>query len=147
MSVELFEKFKLNHSSLPQRPVRLKSKREVAPLHTVCVTITANNSFITHADKKGNTVQSTHLGCIGLRGSRKVFTHYSFELGERFGRYLDESGVKKVNLHVRGGGRRYRRRAVTRGILRGSYKVGGGEVRDIAALPFNGCRRPKQRRR
>jgi small subunit ribosomal protein S11 len=63
-----------------------------------------NNTIITITDRQGNTISWATAGGCGFRGSRKSTPFAAQVASEKAGRAALESGVKNVDVRVRGPG-------------------------------------------
>lgn len=106
------------------------------------VSATFNNTVVTITDAQGNTVAWSSSGQQGFKGSRKS-TPYAAQLAaENAGRKAMEHGVKTLEVRVRGPG------SGRESALRSLQSVGFTitSIKDVSAIPHNGCRPPKRRR-
>ncbi len=101
-----------------------------------------NNTLVTITDKDGNTISWASSGTIGYKGSKKKTPYAAGLAAESAGRAAMDSGVVKVEVHVKGlgGGRETAIR---------SLQAVGLEITaiiDETPVPHNGCRPPKRPR-
>ena len=118
-----------------------KVKRNV-PEGVAHIKSTYNNSIVTITDVEGNVISWASAGTIGYKGSKKKTPFAAGMAAEQAGRAATESGVKKVEVFVRGmgGGRENAIR---------SLQAAGLEItaiNDETPVPHNGCRPPKRPR-
>lgn len=101
-----------------------------------------NNTIITISDEQGNTISWSSSGMMGFKGSRKSTPFAAQMTAEDAGRKAQEHGVRTLDVLVKGPG------TGRESALRALQSVGFiiNSIRDITALPHNGCR-PKKRRR
>ena len=106
------------------------------------VSATFNNTVVTIADAQGNAIAWSSSGQQGFKGSRKS-TPYAAQLAaENAGRKAMEHGVKTIEVRVSGPG------SGRESALRALQSVGFTitSIKDVSAIPHNGCRPPKRRR-
>lgn len=101
-----------------------------------------NNTLVTITDKEGNTISWASSGTIGYKGSKKKTPYAAGLAAEAAGKSAMDSGVKKVEVFVKGlgGGRETAIR---------SLQAVGLEITaitDETPVPHNGCRPPKRPR-
>ncbi|MFT7434010.1 MAG: small subunit ribosomal protein S11 [Alphaproteobacteria bacterium] len=103
---------------------------------------TFNNTIVTITDVQGNTISWAAAGEQGFKGSRKS-TPYAAQLaGESAGAKAQEHGMKILEVNVKGAG------SGRESALRALQAIGFDitTIRDMTAVPHNGCRPPKARR-
>ncbi len=103
---------------------------------------TYNNTVISITDVHGNVISWASSGTIGYKGSKKKTPFAAGLAAESAATSAMESGVKKVEVFVRGLGNS-RENAIR------SLQAAGLEVTaitDVTAIPHNGCRPPKRPR-
>jgi small subunit ribosomal protein S11 len=127
-----------------ERPKKRAKKGPRKRLFIVYITVTVNNSFVLLVDPRGRNIRSFHTGLYKWRGPRRRFYHHNRNRACEAGEYLRRRKVRQVHLYVRGGAR-YRRRALVRGLRRAGLHF--ASWKNTSKLPFNGCRKPKGRRR
>lgn len=101
-----------------------------------------NNTLVTITDFAGNTISWASSGTIGYKGSKKKTPYAAGLAAESAGKAAMDSGVVKVEVHVKGlgGGRETAIR---------SLQAVGLEITaiiDETPVPHNGCRPPKRPR-
>ena len=106
------------------------------------VNSTFNNSKVTITDAQGNTISWSSAGAHGFKGSRKSTPYAAQVTAEDAGRKAAEQGMKTLEVWVKGPG------AGRESALRALQAVGFviTAIRDVTAVPHNGCR-PRKRRR
>src|SRR5690554_4667942 len=103
---------------------------------------TYNNTVVSITDTKGNVISWASSGSIGYKGSKKKTPFAAGVSAESATTSAMESGVKKVEVFVKGLGNG-RENAIR------SLQAAGLEVTaitDQTAIPHNGCRPPKRPR-
>jgi len=103
---------------------------------------TYNNTIVSITDKAGNVIAWASSGTIGYKSSKKKTPFAAGLAAEAAAKAAMESGVKQVEVFVRGlgGGRENAIR---------SLQTAGLEItaiNDDTAVPHNGCRPPKRPR-
>jgi small subunit ribosomal protein S11 len=101
-----------------------------------------NNTIVTIADRKGNTLCWATSGGSGFRGSRKSTPFAAQVAAERAGRSALEYGMKTLEVNVKcpGPGRE----SAVRALNAVGFKI--TNITDVTPIPHNGCRPPKRRR-
>jgi small subunit ribosomal protein S11 len=106
------------------------------------VSATFNNTVVTIADAQGNAIAWSSSGQQGFKGSRKS-TPYAAQLAaENAGRKAMEHGVKTIEVRVSGPGSG--RESALRALQAVGFTI--TSIKDVSAIPHNGCRPPKRRR-
>ncbi|MDR3031119.1 MAG: 30S ribosomal protein S11 [Holosporales bacterium] len=106
------------------------------------VNATFNNTIVTIADERGNTIAYGSAGIVGFKGSRKS-TPYAAQLAaEDAAKKAMEHGVKNVKVIVKGPGAG--RETAIRSLQSAGFVI--TSIKDESPLPHNGCRPPKARR-
>ena len=106
------------------------------------VNSTFNNSKVTITDAQGNAISWSSAGAHGFKGSRKSTPYAAQVTAEDAGKKASEHGMKTLEVWVKGPG------AGRESALRALQAVGFTitAIRDVTAVPHNGCR-PRKRRR
>jgi small subunit ribosomal protein S11 len=106
------------------------------------VSATFNNTVVTITDAQGNAIAWSSSGQQGFKGSRKS-TPYAAQLAsENAGRKAMEHGVKTIEVRVSGPGSG--RESALRALQAVGFTI--TSIKDVSAIPHNGCRPPKRRR-
>ncbi len=103
---------------------------------------TFNNTMITIADAQGNAIAWCSAGAMGFKGSRKSTPYAAQVAAEEAGKKAMEHGVKTLEINVKGPGSG--RESALRALQSVGFTV--TSIRDVTAIPHNGCRPPKRRR-
>ena len=108
----------------------------------VYIQATFNNTIITFTDLAGNAISWASAGGLGFRGAKKSTPYAAQTTCETAGKKAMDSGLREVNVFVKGPcvGRESAIR--TLGVL--GLKV--RSIRDVTPIPHNGCRPRKTRR-
>ncbi len=123
------------------RSGRKKIKKNI-PVGVAHIQSTFNNTVITLTDLRGNTISWASAGCKGFKGSKKSTPFAATLAAEDAARKAMEHGLQSVTVLVKGPGGG--REAAVRALSATGLKV--TLIRDVTAIPHNGCR-PKKRRR
>ncbi len=122
------------------RPRRRERKNIVSGVAHVSATF--NNSMITITDAQGNVIAWSSAGSQGFKGSRKSTPYAAQMAGENAGRKAMEHGMKTLEVEVKGPGSG--RESALRALQAVEFTITA--IRDVTAIPHNGCR-PRKRRR
>lgn len=106
------------------------------------VQATFNNTIVTITDAQGNSISWSSAGMQNFKGSRKSTPYAAQVAAEDAGRKAQEHGVKTLEVEVCGPG------SGRESALRALHAVGFtiSSIRDVTAIPHNGCRARKRRR-
>ncbi len=129
--------------SKPASSARIKrSQRKNVVTGVVHINSTFNNTVITVADEMGNAISWSTAGVAGFKGSKKSTPYAAQMAAEDAGRKAMEHGLRNISVLVKGpgSGRETALRALQ------SLGLTVTSVRDVTAIPHNGCRPPKRRR-
>jgi|TARA_B100001250_G_C19814332_1_gene797413 small subunit ribosomal protein S11 len=106
------------------------------------VNSTFNNTMITIADEKGNTISWSSAGLMGFKGSRKSTPYAAQMAAEDAGSKALEHGVKTLKVEIQGPGSG--RESALRALQSTGFTI--TSIKDVTSVPHNGCRPPKRRR-
>jgi small subunit ribosomal protein S11 len=103
---------------------------------------TFNNTVVTITDAQGNAISWSSSGVRGFKGSRKSTPFAAQISAEDAGRKAMEHGMKSLDVMIKGPG------SGRESALRALQSIGFviNSIRDITAIPHNGCRPSKRRR-
>jgi small subunit ribosomal protein S11 len=121
--------------------IQKKGKRKV-PKGVVHIQATFNNTIITVSTLKGEVFAWSSAGACGFRGARKSTPFAAKTAAEAAAKKSIEQGMKEAQVFVKGPGSG--RETAIRGLQEAGLQV--TLIRDITAIPHNGCRPPKKRR-
>ena len=127
------------------KPKKTKTKKRIIGDITNCIAhiqATFNNTIITIADKKGNTISWASAGSVGFSGSKKSTPFAAQIAAGNVARKAKELGVKQIEVYVKGPGSG--RESAIRAIQAAGLAITA--IRDVTPIPHNGCRAPKRRR-
>lgn len=119
-----------------------KAKKAVESEGVAFITATFNNTLITIADVKGNTITWGSAGKSGFKGSKKSTSFAATVAAEQCGRDAVNLGVKRVHVRVQGPGSG--RESSVQALASAGLRI--LSIRDVTPIPHNGCRPPKKRR-
>ena len=108
----------------------------------VYIQATFNNTIITFTDLAGNAISWASAGRLGFRGAKKSTPYAAQTTCETAGKKAMDSGLREVNVFVKGPGVGRESAIRTLGVL--GLKV--RSIRDVTPIPHNGCRPRKTRR-
>ncbi len=119
-----------------------KKKERVEPTGRAHIKATFNNTIITLTDNFGNTISWSSAGANGFKGSRKNTPFAAQVAAEKAAKEAMALGLQRVDVDVKGPGGG--REAAVRSLQAAGLEI--LSIRDITAIPHNGCRPPKKRR-
>ncbi len=119
-----------------------KRERKSIPAGRAYIQATFNNTLVTLTDPEGSVIAWASSGTVGFKGSRKG-TPYAAQLAAKgAARKAMEHGLRQVEVYVKGPGGG--REAAIRSLQSAGLYI--TSIRDVTAVPHNGCRPPKRRR-
>ena len=128
---------------MAKEPARVKRReRKNITSGVAHVNASFNNTMITITDAQGNTISWSSAGMMGFKGSRKSTPYAAQMAAEDAARKAMEHGLKTVEVNVAGPGSG--RESALRALQAAGLVV--TTIRDVTAIPHNGCRPPKRRR-
>ncbi len=101
-----------------------------------------NNTMVTITDVQGNTISWSSAGLKGFKGSRKSTPYAAQVAADDAARKAQEHGLKSIDVLVEGPGSG--RESALRAFQAAGLIV--TSIKDITAIPHNGCRARKRRR-
>ena len=120
---------------------RSKVKQQV-PHGRANIKSSFNNTIVSIADQKGDILCWASGGTIGFSGTKKGTPFAAQLAAEAAARKAQEHGMTRVDVYVKGPGSG--RETAIRALQGAGLEV--GMIKDMTAMPHNGCR-PKKRRR
>ncbi|MBK1826403.1 30S ribosomal protein S11 [Haloferula rosea] len=108
----------------------------------VHVTATFNNTIVSVTDPSGNAIGWSSAGKMGFRGSRKSTAYAAQVVSQDACRQAMGHGLKEAEVRVKGPGSG--RESAVRAVQGLGVDVTG--IKDVTAIPHNGCRPKKARR-
>jgi small subunit ribosomal protein S11 len=124
------------------KPSSRKRVKKNIPKGVAHIQATFNNTIVTITDPNGNAVCWSSAGKRGFKGSRKSTPFAAQLAAENAAKEAQEHGMRTVSVLVKGPGAG--REAALRALASAGLKV--TTIRDVTAVPHNGCRAPKRRR-
>lgn len=108
----------------------------------VHVTATFNNTLVSVTDSNGNAIGWSSAGKMGFKGSRKSTAYAAQVVSQDACRQAMSHGLKSVEVRVKGPG------AGRESAVRAAQGLGLEitKIKDVTAVPHNGCRPKKARR-
>lgn len=123
------------------KPRKRKVKKNI-PEGYAHIHSSQNNTIITITDKSGNTISASSSGAVGYKGAKKETPFAASVAAEAVAKEAIESGVKKVEVFLKGLGG-------AREMAMRTLQANGLEItaiNDVTPVPHNGCRPPKKPR-
>ncbi len=120
---------------------RRKERRQVAH-GQAHIKSSFNNTIVTITDQQGNVLAWSSSGSAGFKGSRKSTPFAAQLAAEQAAGGAQEHGMRKIDVYVRGPGSG--RETAIRSLQANGLEVQA--IKDVTAIPHNGCRPPKRRR-
>ena len=118
-----------------------KEKKNIAQ-GVVHIQSTFNNTLVTISDVKGDVISWSSAGAIGFKGTKKGTPFAAQVAAQNVARKAMDAGMRRVDVFVKGPGSG--RETAIRALQSAGLEI--GNIRDMTALPHNGCR-PRKRRR
>ena len=120
-----------------RRKIRRNVARGIAHIKA-----TFNNTIISITDVDGEALCWASAGSIGFKGSRKSTPFAAQRAAESAAEKAIKMGLKEVEIRVKGPGSG--RESAIRSLQAAGLEI--TVIRDVTAIPHNGCRPPKRRR-
>ncbi|PEH36204.1 30S ribosomal protein S11 [New Jersey aster yellows phytoplasma] len=121
-----------------KKNTKRKVKKNV-PLGIAHIHTTFNNTIVTITDLNGNAVTWSSAGALGFKGSRKSTPFAAQLAAEAVAKAAMEHGMVKVETFITGPGPG--REAAIRSLQAAGLEITA--IKDVTAVPHNGCRPPK----
>ncbi len=125
-----------------KKPVVKKKIKYVGGIARAYIQSTFNNTIVTIADDKGNTLAWASAGGSGFKGAKKGTPFAAQMTANAVGKKALDMGVKQVAVFVNGPGPG--RETAIRGLYASGLMVAA--IKDVTPVPHDGCRPPKPRR-
>lgn len=122
--------------------VRKKKEKKNIQTGVAHIQATFNNTMITITDPVGNVLAWSSAGSKGFKGSRKSTPFAAQIAAEDVAKKAQEHGVRNIDVYVKGPGSG--RESALRALQAAGFSI--SFIRDVTAIPHNGCRPPKRRR-
>jgi small subunit ribosomal protein S11 len=124
-----------------RKTIAKKAKRKV-PKGIVSIQATFNNTIVTVSTVDGEVLAWSSAGACGFKGARKSTPFAAKTAAEMAAKMSLEQGMREAQVLVKGPGSG--RETAIRGLQEAGLEI--TLIRDITAIPHNGCRPPKKRR-
>jgi len=124
------------------KETRAKREKKNIAVGVAHVNSSFNNTMITITDTQGNAISWSSAGLKGFKGSRKSTPYAAQIAAEDAAKKAMEHGVKTIGVLVMGPGTG--RESALRAFQAAGLVI--TSIKDITALPHNGCRARKRRR-
>lgn len=124
------------------KTTRVKRDKKNITVAVAHVNSSFNNTMVTITDTQGNTIAWSSAGLKGFKGSRKSTPYAAQIAADDAARKAMEHGVKTIDVLVMGPGTG--RESALRAFQAAGLVI--TSIKDITALPHNGCRARKRRR-
>ena len=131
-----------NVEKSPEVVVAPKSSKKHFDNGVLYIESTYNNTKLTLADSKSNTLAWSSSGTLGFRGAKKGTPFAAAKVGETLAAKAQDLGIKEVRVVVKGVGSG--RESAIRGFI--SKGINLTTIQDKTAVPHNGPKPPKPRR-
>ena len=127
---------------MAETKTRVKREKKNIAVAVAHVNSSFNNTMITIMDTQGNAIAWSSAGLKGFKGSRKSTPYAAQVAADDAARKAMEHGVKSIDVYVMGPGTG--REPALRAFQAAGLVI--TSIKDITALPHNGCRARKRRR-
>ena len=127
---------------MAETKTRVKREKKNIAVAVAHVNSSFNNTMITITDTQGNAISWSSAGLKGFKGSRKSTPYAAQMAADDAARKAMEHGVKSIEVYVMGPGTG--RESALRAFQAAGLVI--TSIKDITALPHNGCRARKRRR-
>ncbi|CCP88100.1 30S ribosomal protein S11 [Candidatus Phytoplasma solani] len=121
-----------------KKTIKRKVKKNV-PLGIAHIHATFSNTIITITDVYGNAIAWSSAGALGFKNSRKSTPFAAQLAAEAVAKSAMEHGMVKIEAFVAGPGPG--REAAIRSLQAVGLEITA--IKDVTAVPHNGCRPPK----
>lgn len=143
---EIKQKLEKNKAARSKKKLVKKKKKKVAKIVKVgraYVQATYNNTMVTLTDPRGDVISWASAGLAGFKGAKKA-TPYAAQIITKIAvqKAREEYGLEEVSVFVSGVGTG--REAAIRALNINGLNVVA--IKDLTAVPHNGCRPKKPRR-
>ncbi len=143
---EIKQKLEKNKQARSKKKlIKKKKKKEIVKIKSgsAYINATYNNTIISLTDKSGNVISWASAGMAGFKGAKKA-TPYAAQIIAKIAvlKAREEYGLEEVRVFVAGVGTG--REAAIRALNANGLEI--STIKDITAVPHNGCRPKKPRR-
>jgi small subunit ribosomal protein S11 len=119
-----------------------KKARRVDASGVAHIRATFNNTIVTITDSNGGVISWSTAGRSGFKGSKKSTPFAAQLAAAASAKEAMDMGLRKVEVWVKGPGAG--REAAIRSLQAAGLEITA--IKDVTAIPHNGCRPPKRRR-
>lgn len=119
-----------------------KKARRVDASGVAHIRATFNNTIVTITDSNGCVISWSTAGRSGFKGSKKSTPFAAQLAASASAKEAMDLGLRKVEVWVKGPGAG--REAAIRSLQAAGLEITA--IKDVTAIPHNGCRPPKRRR-
>lgn len=119
-----------------------KRVKKNIPVGQVHVQSTFNNTIVTFTDRSGNAISWSSAGKMGFKGARKSTPFAAQEAARDAAERAKLAGISAVEVFVEGPGQG--KDAAIKAVAEANIRI--TMLKDVTAVPHNGCRPPKRRR-
>jgi small subunit ribosomal protein S11 len=119
-----------------------KKARRVDANGVAHIRATFNNTIVTITDSNGGVISWSTAGRSGFKGSKKSTPFAAQLAAAASAKEAMDLGLRKVEVWVKGPGAG--REAAIRSLQAAGLEITA--IKDVTAIPHNGCRPPKRRR-
>ncbi len=119
-----------------------KKARRVDANGVAHIRATFNNTIVTITDSNGGVISWSTAGRSGFKGSKKSTPFAAQLAASASAKEAMDLGLRKVEVWVKGPGAG--REAAIRSLQAAGLEITA--IKDVTAIPHNGCRPPKRRR-
>jgi len=143
---EIKQKLEKNKQARAKKKLVKKRKKRIARTVKVgraYINATYNNTMVTLTDSNGDVIAWASAGMAGFKGAKKA-TPYAAQIITKIAvqKAKEEYGLQEVSVFVAGVGTG--REAAIRALNANGLEVSA--IKDVTAVPHNGCRPKKPRR-
>lgn len=128
-----------------KRLIKKRKKKEIVKIKSghAYINSTYNNTIVSLTDKNGNVISWASAGVAGFKGAKKA-TPYAAQIIVKIAvlKAKEEYGLEEVRVFVAGVGTG--REAAVRALNANGLEI--VSIKDVTAVPHNGCRPKKPRR-
>jgi small subunit ribosomal protein S11 len=119
-----------------------KKKKFTGSLARAYIASTFNNTIVNITDERGNTLAWSSAGVSGFKGTKKGTPFAAQLAASSVGKKALDMGVKQVAVFINGPGPG--RETAIRGLQSAGLSITA--IKDVTAVPHDGCRPQKLRR-
>ncbi len=132
--------------SVSNRKVTKKASKGAATITNmgvVCIKSGSNNTIITCANQKNQTIRQESGGSAGFKNSRKCTSEAAEVAGRKLGEYVKSRGMSTIVIKLNGAGQG--REGAVRGLVLSGLTV--TTMHDVTGIAHNGVKKKKRQRK